>query len=521
MPTSKKSTSSKRTSNRPNSSKKTSTMSTAKKVAPNLGAKAVIKKKYHVTSKVQATKKAEAKAKIKRGMKDNKGVKSGAQSTTGSPLIHSVDTKSISDYKNPLRHYHPATSVILAGYRSGLSQFSVKAPLFRTSTFEFATAQHGERFFQRAYHLKGDDGKDPGLIYSRLNNPNIEIIEDKLVAAEQGGHHALLFPSGMSAISTTILTLLPPGGKIVYSDPVYSGTYLFFKEFCPGRFGIQTYPVDTSDPKKLERYLKQIGPIDMLYLESPANPTMRLTDIRKCTALVKKISGPQTLVVVDNTFMGPVFQQPFTLGVDVVIYSATKFLGGHSDLVAGVTLTAQPEHMKAIRDYRTILGCTPAPDTAWLLTRSIETLWVRMERQAEKAFKVAQALEKHPLIESLAYPGLLAEQYAQKKSSDLKEQLRIFETQCSGPGSMFSFELKRGTREMAYRFLDNLKIFHLAVSLGGTESLIQHPRSMTHSDMTPQDLDRAGISEGLIRVSVGLESSDDLIDDIKQALATI
>lgn len=431
------------------------------------------------------------------------------------------DTKSIIDYKNPLRHYHPATSVILAGYRSGLSQFSVKAPLFKTSTFEFATAKDGEKFFQRAYHLKGDDGKEPGLIYSRLNNPNVEIIEDKLVAAEKGAHQALLFPSGMSAISTTILALLQKGAKIAYSDPVYGGTYLFFKEFCPKRFGIETFPLDTSDHLKFEKALKKIGPIDMLYLESPANPTMRLTDIKKCSAIAKKLYGDQVLVVVDNTFMGPVFQQPFLLGADIVVYSATKFLGGHSDLVAGVTLTSKNEHMFAIRDFRTILGATPAPDIAWLLTRSIETLWVRMERQTEKAIKVANALKNHPKIQSLSYPGLLEEQAKINKSAHTKEQLRIYKSQCSGPGSMFSFNLKNNTRKAAYQFLDSLKVFHLAVSLGGTESLIQHPRSMTHSDMSQDDLERAQISEGLIRVSIGLESSDDLIEDIRQALNTI
>lgn len=432
------------------------------------------------------------------------------------------DTKSILDYKNPLRHYHPATSVILAGYRSGLSEFSVKAPLFKTSTFEFQTAQHGEKFFQRAYHLKGDDGKDPGLIYSRLNNPNTEIIEDKLVAAENGASHALLFPSGMSAISTTLLALLPQGGKILYSDPVYGGTYLFFKEFCPSRFGVETCPIDTSDIKSFEKKIKSFNNINLLYLESPANPTLRLTDIAKCIQIAKKQFGESLLVVVDNTFMGPVFQQPFLLGADIVIYSATKFLGGHSDLIAGVTLTKSHDQMKMIRDFRTILGATPAPDVAWLLTRSIETLWIRMERQAEKANKIAEALTKHPAIRSLTYPGLLPNMAQSKNATpDIKEQARIYKSQCSGPGSMISFELNDNSRQTAYKFLDQLKIFHLAVSLGGTESLIEHPRSMTHSDMLPQDLDRAQISEGLIRMSIGLESSDDLIEDIKQALAQL
>ncbi len=428
------------------------------------------------------------------------------------------DKHSVTDYKNPLRQYHPATSVILAGYRAGLSEYSVKAPVFRTSTFEFHSSKEGELFFQRAYHLKGDDGKEPGLIYSRLNNPNIEIVEDKIVAAEKGANCALLFPSGMSAITTSILALLPQGAKILYSDPVYGGTYLFFKEFCPHRFGIKTIPVDTSQLSQLKKVLKTEGPFDMLYIESPTNPTMRLSDIQECARLAKESSNGNTLVVIDNTFMGPVFQQPFLLGADLVIYSATKFLGGHSDLLAGVCLAKDKSLIKKIQDYRTILGPTPAPDVAWLLSRSIETVWVRMQRQAEKATKIANSLKKHPAIEHIFYPGLLPEQSKKIKSSDLIEQARIFKKQCLGPGSLISFKLKNNTRQAAYTVLDALKIFHLAVSLGGTESLIQHPRSMTHADMTPSDLDRAHIYEGLIRISVGLESSEDLIEDLTQAL---
>ncbi|MCS6837480.1 MAG: PLP-dependent aspartate aminotransferase family protein [Bdellovibrionaceae bacterium] len=426
-------------------------------------------------------------------------------------------TKSIAEYKNPLRQYHPATSVILAGYRSGLSEFSVKPPLFRTSTFEFVTSREGEKFFQRAYHLKGDDGKEPGLIYSRLNNPNVEIIEDKLVAAEKGSHYALLFPSGMSAITTTILALIPKGGRILYTDPVYGGSYLFFKDFCPKRFDIQTHPVDATQLKLLETHLKQLNRLDLFYIETPANPTMRMVDIEACRLLVKKYF-PNCLVAVDNTFLGPVFQSPFEFGVDLVFYSATKFLGGHSDLIAGVALFAEKSHYIATRDYRTILGNTPAPDTAWLLTRSIETLWVRMERQAEKASKIVNEIYQHPKIKWVGYPGLLEKLAKRQPSKHLLEQLKIYHKQCKGPGSMFSFELKNSSRQASYRFLDHLRIFHLAVSLGGTESLIQHPRSMTHSDMSPEDLDRAQITEGLIRVSVGLESSDDLIQDIYQAL---
>ena len=414
------------------------------------------------------------------------------------------------DYKDPLRDFHPATSVILAGYRSRLSEYSVKAPLFRTSTFEFPSAAEGAKFFQRAYHLAGDDGKEAGLVYSRLNNPNVEIAEDKLVAAEVGASHAALFPSGMSAITTAMLALVPPGGKILYTDPVYGGTYLFFKEFCPKRFGISTRAVDTTNLEAVKEALRRYGPFDMVYLETPANPTLTLTDIQAVVQLAKKYSGPKTLIAVDNTFLGPVFQSPFRFGVDVVLYSATKFLGGHSDIIAGAVLTRDQPKMRVIRDYRTIMGCTSAPDSAWLLTRSIETVWVRMARQAEKAEKVARAIRNHPKISKVIFPGLL-------RASD-GPAYRVYRKQCSGPGSMITFSLKNSTRKAAFRFLDALEIFHLAVSLGGTESLIEHPRSMTHSDMSEEDLDRAGITEGMIRLSVGLESSDDLIADLRGAL---
>jgi methionine-gamma-lyase len=410
-----------------------------------------------------------------------------------------------------LRNFHPATSVILAGYRSRLSEYSVKAPLFRTSTFEFPSAADGAKFFQRAYHLAGDDGKEPGLVYTRLNNPNIEIVEDKLVAAEAQAGQAALFPSGMSAITTTVLALVPSGGKILYTDPVYGGSYLFFKEFCPQRFGISTRSVDTTNLKEVERVLKEEGPFDMIYLETPANPTLTLTDIAAISQAAKKYSKRPPLLAVDNTFLGPVFQSPFRFGADIVLYSATKFLGGHSDIISGVSLTRDPALMRAIRDYRTILGCTTAPDSAWMLARSIETVWVRMKRQAEKAQKVAKALAKHPKVKKVIFPGLLTKAHG--------EAYRVYRKQCAGPGSVITFYLKDPSRKAAFHFLDSLKICHLAVSLGGTESLIEHPRSMTHSDLSREDLDRAGITENMIRLSVGLESSEDLIADLSQALS--
>jgi methionine-gamma-lyase len=414
------------------------------------------------------------------------------------------------DYKDPLRDFHPSTAVIHAGYRARLSENAVKPPVFRTSTFEFSRAAEGARLFQRAYHLPGDDGQDPGLVYSRLNNPNTEIFEDKMVALEAGATQAAAFPSGMSAITMAILALVPQGGRILYSDPVYGGTYFFLKHLCPERFGITTVCADTSDLAHTEEMLRANSPFDMVFLETPANPTLSLTDIEAVTALVRRHGGLRTIIAVDNTFLGPVFQRPFVHGADLVLYSATKFIGGHSDLIAGVALAKSAALMRPVLDYRTILGATIAPDTTWMLTRSIETVWIRMERQAEKAMKIATALQHHPKIDRIHFPGLLTPGDGAAYATYIK--------QCSGPGSVMSFALKDGTSDTAYRFLDAVRLCHLAVSLGGTETLIEHPRSMTHSDMTREDLDRCGITDAMIRLSVGLESSDDIIQDVFQAL---
>ncbi|HUB80246.1 MAG TPA: PLP-dependent aspartate aminotransferase family protein [Bryobacteraceae bacterium] len=420
---------------------------------------------------------------------------------------------SLPSYKLTHRELHPSTRAILAGYNSRLSERSVKPPLFRTSTFEFTNAEEGRQFFQRAYHLAGDDGRDPGLIYSRVNNPNVEIWEDKMVAIENGAAYAAAFPSGMNAITTMVLALVPSGGRILYTDPVYGGSYAFF-EHLGRRFGFSATAADTSNLAKLETVLANSAPFDLIFLETPANPTMSLTDIKAVAALSRRYRGENTLVAVDNTFLGPVFQQPFQHGADLVLYSATKFLGGHSDLIAGIVLTGEgsrgKELMGPIKDFRTVLGGTLAPDTAWMLTRSLETCWLRMERQAEKAQRVASALAGHPKVARVVFPGLLA------PGDGIPYE--VYRKQCSGPGSMITFYLKDGRRETAYRFLNAVRISHLAVSLGGTESLIQHPRTMTHSDMSDEALDRCAITDGMIRLSVGLESADDSIHDLSSAL---
>jgi methionine-gamma-lyase len=414
-------------------------------------------------------------------------------------------------YKDPLRELQPCTAAIRAGYHSKLSERAVKPPVFRCSTFEFANAKEGELFFKRAYNLEGNDGQAPGLVYSRLNNPNTEILEDKMVAVERGSNYASAFPSGMSAISTSIMALVPKGGHLIYTNPVYGGTYFFLKNVCPARLDITTEAVDTSDDKAIEEAILKAPRLDALYLETPANPTLSVTDIALCCQLAKA-KNPDCVVFVDNTFLGPVFQAPFLHGADVVLYSASKFIGGHSDLLAGIALTKEQDLMMKINGFRTILGPVIASDVSWMLTRSLETLWLRMEKQAEKASKIARALAAHPNVSLVLFPGLPLQEGQSSKKAEL------WKRQCTGTGSMIAFVVRPNTREAAYTVLDALDIAHLAVSLGSTETLVQHPRSMTHSDMTEEDLDACGIVEGMLRLSVGLESSLDLTNDLLSAL---
>ena len=415
-------------------------------------------------------------------------------------------------YKDPLRELHPSTAAIRAGYHSKLSERAVKPPVFRCSTFEFTNAKEGELFFQRAYGLEGNDGKAPGLVYSRLNNPNTEILEDKMVAVERGSNYASAFPSGMSAISTSIMALVPKGGHVIYTNPVYGGTYFFLKHVCPERLDITTTPVETSNDKVIEEAIHQTPRLDALYLETPANPTLAVTDIALCCRLAKA-KNPNCIVFVDNTFLGPVFQAPFLHGADVVLYSASKFIGGHSDLLAGVALTKDEGLMAKINGYRTIFGPVIAPDVSWMLTRSLETLWLRMEKQAEKAAKIAKALVAHPSVDHVLFPGLTLNEDEESNS-----KAELWKRQCNGTGSMITFVVRPNTREAAYKVLDGLDIAHLAVSLGSTETLVQHPRSMTHADMTTEELDACGIVEGMLRVSVGLENSKDIANDLLSAL---
>lgn len=406
----------------------------------------------------------------------------------------------------------PQTRIFSHGYDPQRSEGAAVPPVFRTSTFIFKTAAEGKRAFEIAYGLDCPKaGESPALIYTRVNNPNSEILEDKVVVWD-GAEAAALFSSGMGAISSTCLAFLKPGDTLLFSDPVYGGTEYFFRRVLP-QFNIRTIPFPAGTPREeLERLVKTDPTVKVIYIESPANPTMMLSDIRGAAELAAAHSREdhRILVVVDNTFMGPIFSKPLELGADVILYSATKFLGGHSDLVAGVAM-GSAALVGQIKVMRTILGSNSDPDTAWLIQRSLGTLQLRMEQQQASALRIVDFLRTHPKVQCVAYPGSPAMGEA---------QTALWKDQCTGTGSIIAFCVKGGEAE-AFRVLDAVEHMKLAVSLGGIESLIEHPSSMTHSDMTPQEKAQAGITDNMVRMSVGLEDAQDLIADLAQALARI
>lgn len=403
----------------------------------------------------------------------------------------------------------PQTAIFSKGYDPQRSEGAATPPVFRTSTFIFKTAAEGKRAFEIAYGLDTAKlGESPALIYTRVNNPNSEILEDKIVGWD-GAEAAAVFSSGMGAISSTCLAFLKPGDTLVFSDPVYGGTEYLFRHLLPA-FGIRTKHFPGGATKEeMEVLVKGDPTVKVIYLESPANPTMQMSDIGAARELADKYSDDQRkiLVMMDNTFMGPIFSTPIQQGVDIILYSATKFFGGHSDLIAGLAM-GRKDLVGQIKVMRTILGSNSDPDTAWLIHRSLGTLQIRMEKQQENAVKIVEFLRKHPKVERVAYPGL----------AEMGErQVALWKKQCTGTGSIISLLVKGGEAE-AFKVLDSLEHMKLAVSLGGIETLIEHPGTMTHSDMTPAEKDHAGITENMIRISVGLEDPKDLIADLAQAL---
>ncbi len=399
----------------------------------------------------------------------------------------------------------PESLMMSHGYKPEWSEGAIKSPIFQTSTFAFESAEAGKAFFEVAYGLRKKKPKEKeGLIYSRLNNPDLEILEERLKLWDKAEGCAV-FDSGMSAISTIFLEFLKPGDTLLYSNPVYGGTDHFINHFLP-TINVQSVAFDAKEKKEeIDKKIKQTSP-KIIYIETPANPTNALVDIGACVKQTKK-QKKRALVVVDNTYMGPLWQQPLKQGADIVVYSATKYIGGHSDLIAGACLGSK-EIINKIKTLRTFLGNMASPWTGWLLLRSLETLKVRMEQQAKNTKKIIENIRTHKKIKKIHYLGLLKANTNQHK---------IFKKQQSSPGAMFSLEIKGGEKG-AYRFLNNLKLIKLAVSLGSTESLAQHPATMTHADVCPKKKQEYGIKNNLVRVSVGVESAKDLIWDITQAL---
>jgi len=410
----------------------------------------------------------------------------------------------------------PETLMLSYGYDPALSEGAVKPPVFLTSTFVFATAEEGRDFFDYVSgRRQPPKGSAAGLVYSRFNHPNSEIVEDRLTVYE-GAEQAVLFSSGMSAITTTLLAFAQPGDVILHSQPLYGGTETLLTGLM-AKFGIGAVPfsdgVDEASIRAAAKAAQAKGRVAVIMIETPANPTNTLVDIKLLRTIAEEIGaaqgGHRPRLVCDNTLLGPVFQHPLAHGADVSLYSLTKYVGGHSDLIAGATVGSKAT-MAPIKALRGSVGTQLDPHSCWMLGRSLETLSLRMERANTNARQVAEFLRDHAKVAKVHYLPFL------EKGSPA---CALFERQCTGAGSTFSFDIKGGQQE-AFAFLNALQVFKLAVSLGGTESLASHPAAMTHSGVPVEVRDRIGVLDTTIRLSVGIEHPDDLIADLAQALAT-
>ncbi|MFN8164713.1 MAG: cystathionine gamma-synthase family protein [Bacteroidia bacterium] len=414
------------------------------------------------------------------------------------------------------RKLKPESAMMSYGYKPELSEGAVKCPIFQTSTFVFKSAEHGKAFFEVAYGLREQKkGEELGLIYSRLNNPDLEILENRLTLWDEAEECAV-FESGMAAISTVLLEFLKPSDLLLFSSPLYGGSDHFIKKILT-KFGINILEFRVGMKKdEIISMVEKSGMADklmMIYIETPANPTNDLIDIRESKDIAEHFSkGEQKVILaVDNTYMGPIWQHPIRHGADLVLYSATKYIGGHSDVIAGACLGSS-DLMKRVKGLRSFLGNMASPNTGWLLMRSLETLKVRMDAQAFNANKVAEFLNSHPKVGKVYFIGNLTEKDG--------EQYKIKQRQCLTNGGMISFDVKGGQKE-AFHFLNSLKMIKLAVSLGGTESLAEHPATMTHSDVDHDLKESLSITDKMIRLSIGVENFEDIIYDLNQALETI
>jgi methionine-gamma-lyase len=406
----------------------------------------------------------------------------------------------------------PETQMMSYGYDPKLSEWSIKPPVFLTSTFQFETAEAGAAFFRVTLGQREEgDPETAGLMYSRFNNPNMEVLEDRL-ALYEGGDEGAVFSSGMAAISTTLMALAHAGSVIMQSTPLYGGTESLIRKFLPN-YGIQSVDffaaVSEDELRAAAEDAMAKGPVSVIYTETPTNPTNDLVDLEACKRIADMIEakqGTRPYIVVDNTFLGPVGQAPLAMGIDVVVYSLTKYVGGHSDLIAGAAIGTTAS-MALIRGLRGYLGTNLDAHTCWMLLRSLETVKIRMEAAANGARQVAEYLRDHPKVDRVRYLGFLEEG---------SRDANVHATQSTSAGSTFAFDL--ADEASAFRMLNALQVMKLAVSLGGTETLICHPGSTTHRGVDPVLREKQGFTDGLVRISVGIENPDDLIADLRQAL---
>jgi methionine-gamma-lyase len=406
----------------------------------------------------------------------------------------------------------PETMMMSYGYAPELSVGAVKPPVFLTSTFTFNSPEDGEEFFNiMAGRSDSTDDSLGGLIYSRFNHPNKEIVEDRLAVFE-GSESAVMFSSGMGAISGVFFSFLRPGDVIIHSTPLYGGTETLIRNFLP-QYGIKTVSFDDLlNPDAMLAAMREaakLGRVAMVFVETPANPTNALVDLAGLVNAVKtfeKETGQRPVTVCDNTLMGPVFSKAVPMGIDMSVYSVTKYIGGHSDLVAGA-VCGSAEHMRKVRATRSALGSNLDPHTSWMISRSLETLSIRAERSGATGSKIADWIAKNPYIK--------AQVHHPEHIRDAAYQA-VYKRQCTGPGSTFAFSVD-APKAKVFKFINSLSIFKSAVSFGGSESLISHPATTTHSGVLKELRDKLGVMDGLVRLSVGLEHPDDLIADLDRA----
>jgi methionine-gamma-lyase len=386
------------------------------------------------------------------------------------------------------------TEAVHSGYSSDEHQGSLVPPLYQTSTFTFSSAEQGERRFA---------GHEEGFIYSRLGNPTVKILEDRMAKLEQG-EAALAFSSGMAAVSAVLTALTKTGDHILCSQGVYGCTFGLLQLLKEKYNVTHDFSLMASKEMLEEEILPNTA---CIYIETPINPTMKLVDLELVSKLAKQHGIP---VVVDNTFCSPYLQTPISLGCDIVIHSATKYICGHGDVIAGIVVGSRDFIKQVSRTTQKDIGGTISPFDAWLLLRGLKTLPVRMDRHCENANLLVEFLRNHPKVERLYFPG----------NSDFKEDNKIMHKQMKKPGGVISFSVK-GTKETAQYFMNQLQLVKIAVSLGDAETLIQHPATMTHAVIPEEERSKMGIDDTLLRLSVGLEAWEDIQEDLEQAFEKI